>query len=301
LVNGGREWHAELEDAQFGYVLLQELENMLLRIEASWLEGISIRIITTLTSRLLASTYDPAIKKRACQLLLKARQVTFKWVHQLVKKLQESEDDITVQEFQRRVCEMAAICRGTFDPDHTPSLLVSTEDVQILVYCAILVYDNRPLTMTGVPLGYKRILDHDRRLSTLLEAALREKIQTFCHGLDLAIGSVWTAYRPGTEWRNLEAPNDHWVITTTAIGAAGYQEPQFVQFNLLDGRLLINGKPLGRLPANIVNHPIYARVLGRVSTNNMYGILTANINSLNRRSWILFLLIFQEWIMPLEI
>jgi hypothetical protein len=45
-----------------------------------------------------------------------------------------------------------------------------------------------------------------------------------------------------------------------------------VQFNLIDGRLLINGKPLGRLPPNIVSHPIYARVLGRVSTNNMNGI-----------------------------
>ena len=265
LVDDTREWHAELRDPVFGHVLLQELHSLLISIEANWLEGVAVRTIIMLTSRLLASAPCSTVVNAACRLLLEVRRVTFRWVRQLVEKLRDSEDGATVQEFQRRVCEMAAICHSTFDPDHTASLLVSTEDVEILVRCVILVNDNSPPT-TGLELGFKTILDSDRRLSHLLEPMLREQIRRNRDGLDLAIVSVWEAYRPGSEWCNLEAPNDCWFTTRTAI-VAGHLEPQCVQFNLLDGRLLIDGKLLARLPQNIVSHPTYCRVLGRVSTS----------------------------------
>jgi hypothetical protein len=42
-----------------------------------------------------------------------------------------------------------------------------------------------------------------------------------------------------------------------AQGALGY--------DLLTGKLLINGKPLGKLPQEIVEHPTYTSVLGTVS------------------------------------
>jgi hypothetical protein len=281
LVDGDREWHAELKEADFAGVLLRELEDLLLSIEANWLEGVSVWITTVLARRLLASTSDSAVKAHACELLRKARQVAYKWMHQLEGELQESKDDAMAQIFQKRVCEMAAICRGTFDPDHAASLLASPDDVRILVHCAILVHDNSPVA-TNLPQGFKRILEQDRRLSHMLEAVLHKQITRSCSGLDGAIASVWPAYRPGSGWRRRDAPNDHWVMTTTAIQIIG-QEPQSVQLNLLDGRLLINGKPVGRLPQNIVSHPTYSRVLGGVSATNTPLTHAANMSPCNRK------------------
>jgi hypothetical protein len=40
---------------------------------------------------------------------------------------------------------------------------------------------------------------------------------------------------------------------------------QEVHYDLLSGQLLVNGKPLRRLPREIVEHPTYASILGAVS------------------------------------
>ena len=313
LVSGEREWHVELRDANFGRRLLQELEDLLSSIEPNWQESVSAKTIIMLTRRLLASAPDSDVESRAYKLLLTARQITFKWVNQLMEKLRQSTAEVAVQEFQWRVCEMAAICRGTFDLDpdsddsaatatrrHATSLLDSPNDVCILVTCSICVYDNSP-SMTDLPLSSKRILEDDRRLSHSLERLLRERIRRCRRGLDLAITSVWAAYRPGSEeWHHLESPNDRWITTTTASEAASNSEPQCVHFNLLDGQLLVDGKPLGRLPQSVTSHRTYTRVLGRVSTSMCFGLFLL-LNTLNRWFWMLFQLTSRGWNMPLEI
>jgi hypothetical protein len=52
LVDGVREWHIDLEIPSFGWTLLRELESLLERIEANWLEEVTVRTIGTLISKL---------------------------------------------------------------------------------------------------------------------------------------------------------------------------------------------------------------------------------------------------------
>ena len=47
LVDGEREWHIDLEIPSFGWTILLELESLLERIEANWLEEVTIRTIGT--------------------------------------------------------------------------------------------------------------------------------------------------------------------------------------------------------------------------------------------------------------
>jgi hypothetical protein len=260
-----REWHAELRNAGFGSVLLQELEDLMVSIEANWLEIISVRSVIALASRLLASKPDTCIIDRVYALLRKARNVTFEWMHQLTRKIRDTEDEDKVHEFQRRVSEIAATCRGTYDvdPDHVPNLLGSPNDVAVLVECAIAIHDNIPSNLVDCPTNFKRLLDRDRRLSHSLEPSLRQRIREYRGGLDQAIASIWTHYRPGSDWQALEPPNDRWLISMTAAETG--RESQAVQLDLLGGQLLINGKPLGRLPPDIVKHPTYSRIFGQVS------------------------------------
>ncbi|KAH8992975.1 hypothetical protein EDB92DRAFT_2086709 [Lactarius akahatsu] len=69
LSDGVREWHTDLGISSFGWTLLHELEGLLGRIEANWLEEVTIRTIALITSRLLSSTGDPNIRQRAYELL----------------------------------------------------------------------------------------------------------------------------------------------------------------------------------------------------------------------------------------
>ncbi|OBZ77710.1 hypothetical protein A0H81_01992 [Grifola frondosa] len=79
-------------------------------------------------------------------------------------------------------------------------------------------------------------------------------------GFDRAISAIWPAYRPGTGWRQLQHPNERWLTSQTAESVV--QRSQIVHYDLLGGELLINGKPLGRLPSNILANPLYSLVFG---------------------------------------
>ena len=48
---------------------------------------------------------------------------------------------------------------------------------------------------------------------------------------------------------------------------------QKVHYDLLTGQLLIDGKQLGRLPQEIVEHPIYASIFGAVSGQRICFVL----------------------------
>jgi len=180
-------------------------------------------------------------------------------MREILLKLQEV-DDGQASELQRQVRDMAATCRATFDVDdgiHLKTLLCSSEDVAIAIECAIVIHDNTPPQLT------QKLLHRDQRLSHFLEALLIELIQNDKCGLDTAIASVWPSYRPGYGgWRQLDGPNSRWLTSLTAPFLG--QRAQQVHYNILTGELLVDGKPLGRLPQEIINHSTYSRIFGQV-------------------------------------
>ncbi|THH06264.1 hypothetical protein EW146_g9666, partial [Bondarzewia mesenterica] len=256
------EWHAELRSAEFCHVLLWELDRLLGNVQANWLEGVTARTIILLTARILASVGDPDVHEAGYKLLRKARDVTFQWVRELAEHLRAS-DEKHVNESQIRLCQMAATCRATYDvdPEHLPHLLRSDEDVSVLVQCAISVYDNQPPVLEKASPEFQKLLSRDRRLSHSLEPFLLERALANNQGLDNAIASLWSGFCRGRGvWDQLAAPNSRWLTCWTASGVG--QVAQRIQYNLLEGRLLIDGKPLGRLPREIVRHPVYSRIFG---------------------------------------
>lgn len=263
---GVMDWHLELASEEFANVLLDEMQSLLDAVSANWKEGVSVRTIILLSSRLLASIREPEVVVRACALMREARHLTFEWMHTLITKLQDCGEKY-IQDFQTRVCEMAATCRSTYDVDsiHLRHLLNTPDDVAVLLECAIVIYDNSPANQSKISPDFKKVLDRDRRLSHSLELPVLALLRTNQRGLDTAITAIWSSYRPGDVWNQLGEDNARWMESETF--AAEGQESQRVHLNVLEGRLLINGKPLGRLPPGIVHHDIYARVFGQVDSH----------------------------------
>lgn len=263
-VDGKWEWHVELNNAEFGTVLLQELEDFLVTFEANWLMRVSLRTVIVLTCRLLASTTIPNLIERAYALLRRVRAVSVDWMHQLASKLQAIEEDDEINRFQSYLCEAALNCRATYDVDsnHAPSLLRDSHDITVLVESAIVIYGNTPKTPSG---HLKTLLDRDRRLSHSLEALLLQRISESPNCLNRAITTIWSMYRQetGCVWERLDLPNDRWLTTTTLAQAD--QDSLRVHLNILDGCLLVNGMPLDRLPRSYLNDKdgTYSRILSQ--------------------------------------
>ncbi|KAF7977108.1 hypothetical protein HWV62_4707 [Athelia sp. TMB] len=263
LVDEAREWHEELQNAQFASVLLRELSNLLVTIQDNWAEVTSARILTTLSSRLLASISNDYATEQAYALMRKIRTVTFTWMRQLARRLGETEDEEKVSEFQRRICEVAVACRSTYDVDpvHLDALLRSAEDHAILLECTIVVHDNTPSDQISLPTDFKNLLTRNQRLSHALEETFLRHSKFSFEGLDQALHALWSGYERGSEgWSSLASPHHRWLVVNTA-SASG--KTQSVQLNFLDGILLVDGKPLSRLPERFSRHPTYIRIFGQ--------------------------------------
>ena len=284
--DGVREWHTDLGIPSFGWTLLHELEGFLGRIEANWLEEVTVRTIgmlnstlrcmpllvqqfvALLTSRLLSSARDPDIRQRAYALLRRARNVAYTWVRQLGSKLETTDDETACTDLRRRLCTLAATCFSTYDVclEHVPWILSSGSDIAIAVHCAVIVYDSTPsidsiLEDDGSRYLIRLLLRH-RRLLHFLEPALCEGVRSNPSGFDHGLASLWPAFRrhSSSNWHVLPSPNSRWISCIVEGG-------QKVHYNLLTGQLLIGGSPFGKLPQEIIEHATYASVLGTVSVH----------------------------------
>ncbi|KAG8215417.1 hypothetical protein J3R82DRAFT_9025 [Butyriboletus roseoflavus] len=261
FANTGWMWHQEIQQPSFCYALLGELESLLQDVEANWLEAVTMDTISLLLRRLLASSPDEAVSEKVLGLLRTTRGKVFSWVQELLAKLAKTPGDEEVRRFLRGA---AAICRSTFDvdPAMVRRLLHSAQDIEVLLSSAIIIHDHTPSKVTSLPAYTQLLLDRDRRLSLALETVLSDIIQVdrSDEGIDLAVRRVWPHYRPDSKWTPLQNPNSRWFSCTTAPTVD--QCSQVVHFNLLDGSLLVNGKPLGRLPNEIQRHPLYNLLFG---------------------------------------
>jgi hypothetical protein len=258
-------WHRELQQPSFCYALLEELESLVRDVEANWLEGVTMDTISFLLRRLLASSPNRAVSLKALGLLRTVRGKVFSWVEKLSAKLMETPGDED-SEFRGYLRDAAATCRSTYDvdPSMIGKLLHSADDIKVLLSSAILIHDHTPSKVSCLPAYSRLLLDRNRRLSLALSNVLSDVIQADFsdQGIDLAIGWVWPEYRPGSKWTPLQNPNSRWFSCRTA--STTDQSSQVVHFNLLDGSLLVNGKPLGRLPDTILRHPLYNLIFGDV-------------------------------------
>ncbi|KAG8923469.1 hypothetical protein FRC02_011119 [Tulasnella sp. 418] len=260
---GGREWHIEPSQTHFSMVLLAELDDLLLRLRANRHNIIGMQIITVLVSRLLVSATDSQVIEGSLRLMRDVRNVTYEWLKEMLLKLRDIEDESRLQEFKMQVCEMAMTCRGTYDTnlDNIPALLSDNEAVAILIHCAIVVRYNSPPTISKKNIRVRNLRHRDLRLAHLIEPLLFLRISQQPQGLDESILRVWEFYRPSGKWERLQAPNDRWMLTHTA--PLQNQTSQCVHLDLLSGQLLVEGKPLGRLPQNMASHRTYLRIFGK--------------------------------------
>jgi hypothetical protein len=211
----------------------------------------------------LASTTDPNISSRAGAVLRDARNLTYQWICELEKKLESThdEDETSCAGLRRRLFMLAATCFSTLDvcSEHTLAILTTEEDFSIAIQCAVIVHDNTSLSLTGDHSVYlTRMISRHRRLLHSLVPIFSQS--SHAGAFDHALSRLWLGFRRRTSssWHVLPRPNSRWISCV----AEGLHK---VHYDLLTGKLLINGKPLGKLPQEIVEHPTYASVLGTVS------------------------------------
>ncbi len=154
---------------------------------------------------------------------------------------------------------LAATCFSTLDvcSKHIPAILATEKDFSIAIQCAVIVYDNTPLSLKvrdDHSIYLTRTISRHRRLLHYLEpifgqslpAVLGDAKLLHTGAFDHALSCLWLGFRrrDSLSWHILPQPNSRWI---SCVAEGGHK----VHYDLLMGQLLVNGKPLGRLPKEI--------------------------------------------------
>ena len=272
---GEWEWHQELRDPAFCNMLLNEIGSLFVDVSNALVDPMLMHTISLLLTRLLGASPPEGVSMRAFQLLRDVRRKTLEWVRELAYDLMQAP---TNHERRRHLRDMAITCRSTFGV--SPSLLCkvfhSAEDIEAVLSSAFFIHatsdivgdnDNDNDDYPSIYKYWKPIHVHERRLSAVVEGVLRDVILSDVsdRGIDLAVCNIWPGYQTGpTRWKPEQHPHSHWLVSTTAATANAHS--QTVHINLLDGSLLVDGRPLGMLPQEIRSHPLYRDIFGQVHT-----------------------------------
>ncbi|KAI5846642.1 hypothetical protein DFP73DRAFT_546547 [Morchella snyderi] len=253
-----RESHVDLEDEGFGRSILSELVTFLAIIKSNWQEVTAVQTLIMLATQLLTFGSHESITRGASSFLRDARRVCLGWTRELNTKLRDCKPQ-EMRELRLRIVQVAAVCRETYnaEEEHLDGLLHSRKDVAVLVECAIIIHDNVPAINDALPRPLRILLDRGWRLSHAIEAHVRSLILKPRIGLDLTC--VWSAYGSKCSWISLAAPNTRWVVSMAMGSGNRFQQ---VYYNLLTGKLLVDGLPLGKLPLDYVSHPTYVELFG---------------------------------------
>ena len=262
------EWHEELRYASFRHSLLKELEVLVTTVSGNWLEVMTMATVTFLVTRILAMNVeddDGTTDVQALELLNKVREKTFHWVSELSEKLEKATSETEREDLQGRLRDVAVICRSTFEVGALDArqLLCSPRSLEVLLSCAIIAHDNIPAKLDTLSTMSRLLISRDRRLAWKLEQIVSSFVKEGNGGINLAIKRIWPAYcAKNARWERAGPENCSWF--TTNISASEGQQTQEISLDILDGTLLVNGRPLGRLPLNIQNDPLFASIFGGV-------------------------------------
>ena len=274
-----RNSHSDLADEVFCKELLGTVEKIISTMQANWKSDYTVQILIMLVLRVVSLNLEQEVIETALGLLQHIRLITYEWTDMLSSILYKAINQQQIQRLQTRLLKTAMLCKMTFDVDeqHVARVMRTNNNVSIWVVSSIYVNDNRPHQSANVLEDIRRLMMKDMRITHKLHRIVRRLIvEERDLGLDLAISRVWSGFEPGSEqWSPLETPNDRW-LRLEIKDLSRDQNSQEILYNILNGELLVDGKPIGRLPKDYVSSGQYIRVLGaqilHVFSANMPGM-----------------------------
>ena len=265
-----RAGHWVFQDLSFCIALTAQIQRRLEGIAANWREGQTVECLLLLLQRIWSLATFSEARKKAETVMLYVRKVTHNWCRSLRQEICNATSTETAQKRSQDALLAALLCRKTFNLEAAdPNKLLEADMLAVFLECSFTLKDNLPANEAGfigkMPAFLGKLYVSDLRLVHRLKPQLRSAIISLKNAVSQAVNSVWAdaegqSTRVFTPWTVLSDPYDGWV-TAQSISIDGLLE-QNVSFDILDGTLLIDGQPLGRLPDDYTKQEFFHRIFG---------------------------------------
>lgn len=252
-----REYHAILHDSNFASTLLRTLRHLFESVKANWQQTECLRLIVVVLNKIGATVVDQLILSSVMDLMMEIRKALVGWMDILSSMIEESDQKVQLQKY---LCRTAMVCQSTFDlgPDHSKRILELPGNVHIYLRASLLLSHHFPSRCLD---AYEsNLLACNAQLCHSLEPHISHSLSRHSKQIHEAVRTLWTAYTPGNEW--IQCDGSRWITSMTAHVPP--QKSQQVHVNLLSGELLVDGVPLGLLPAEYSKNVDFIDLFGNV-------------------------------------
>ncbi|KAF7931332.1 hypothetical protein BELL_0384g00070 [Botrytis elliptica] len=256
--------HQSFRDNSFCCRMLEQLDRRLKNIRTNYRENYSMQTILTILLR-IKELATPSIVKLASELLETARSITSSWVTILREEIRQAVDSDAASRCQTYCLWAALLCRRTlFNFDNK---ILEPTALRCFIECSITLQDNLSNDPALAPLGLKNAIIQDLKAVYHMRHALRESLVASPESLLLAVGIVWPlpeGSQPRVSSSLVFDCPEKWWVYAKVIGSSIMKE-QTLSFHLFYGYLLIDGQPLGMLPADYRSSAVLRDLFGDVN------------------------------------
>ncbi|KAJ4252345.1 hypothetical protein NW762_010943 [Fusarium torreyae] len=193
----------------------------------------------------------------AHELLLRVRSVTSNWILQLQHEVRSTPDGDMAGKAATLAFWAALVCRQTFwgcsgHGDFEATVL--RDDPLPFFRSSIALQENLLDNLDRLPPHLRSLLVQDMSASYQMRSIVEKWAESDIGLVEKAIDETWAnasdlTKRSYSPWKRLTGKNSWWISSETAPN--GSIAPQRVHYHLLQGHLLVDDKPLGRLPLEI--------------------------------------------------
>lgn len=244
--------HVVLRDITFCNRLIKQIDQHLETISVNWRETNYMEILLTLTIQLCALC-PPESSSLAHCLLFKMRQVTLDWITGLRVEMRNAKEVVVVERAARYCFLSALLCRRTFISEAYSGVPMDGESFKSFVEATIAMQESLVVDLSKFSRTTQNKLVRDLKMTARMKPLLRASALSHASSLGAAIDTVWPGAKNTTRlytgWEFSPNPNQWWVMST--IPATETSTRQVVHYHLLQGHLLVDGRALGKLPADI--------------------------------------------------
>ena len=254
--NVRRDAHFVLQDDLFCGRLVEQIERRLKSI--NWRETHCMDMLISLCLRLYELTSRSKVRHEALRLLKQARQITLRWVNDLRQEVRMATQADAAEKAAEYGRWAAVLCRKTFElylgQDKNSRMAVS--DVCAFIEASIGLQEHLIVDLEKLPPNFKSILISSlkmaHRLQDIISTSINSQPDCIYNVLGKMLkGSNETIQITYSEPQLLPSPYVRWLVVVATSSFNGFPVQQVIHYNFIEGHLLIDGRPLGKLPPAI--------------------------------------------------
>ncbi|KAF4338326.1 very large low complexity [Fusarium beomiforme] len=260
-----REAHSLFKDQIFCTRLYELLKGRLDALtSSSWREVNYMNVLVTLSLRLYHMCRQE-LRPKAEILLVSIRSITCDWILRLRAEIRSTSEGEVARKAANFSFWAALLNRRTFWAYKKAGYTLSDEDAQSFFRASIALQESLLINLDRLDPTLKHLLIEDLSSSYDMRNLIEQWFHRHYKLLECSINETWTdsgaiGMRSYSPWKMLYGPHAWWV--TSQIASTKWTSPQAIHYHLLQGHLIVDGKPLGRLPLQMRQDPAIQELFG---------------------------------------